>query len=77
MDEQARGLVRIIEALSARTEAETHRLARALLRRSWPGDTADRREPGAVDWVRRWGPRGPAPLPPACSCSAGRCAVCN
>jgi hypothetical protein len=77
MDEQARGLVRIIEALASRSEAETLRLARVLLRRSWPGDVADRREPGAVEWVRRWGPQGPAPLPPGCSCATGRCGLCN
>ena len=77
MDEQARGLVGIIEALAARSESETHSLARMLLRRSWPGDSMDRRQPGAVEWVRRWGPSGPAPLPPGCSCAVGRCGVCN
>jgi hypothetical protein len=77
MDEEARGLVKIIEALAARSDSDGHRLARLLLGRSWPGESADRREPGAIEWLRLWGPRGPAPLPPGCSCAAGRCALCN
>jgi hypothetical protein len=43
----------------------------------WPGGTADRTEPAARHWLRRWGPaRGTAMLP-ACSCATGHCAVCN
>jgi hypothetical protein len=77
MDEDAGGLAGIIRALAGRSESETDRFARTLLRRSWPGDASDRREPGAIDWLRRWGPGGPAPVTPACSCRAGRCALCN
>jgi hypothetical protein len=52
-----------------------HRGARAL----WPGGPADRHEPGAVEWLRRWRPRGPvdANQIPTCACAAGRCLVCN
>jgi hypothetical protein len=77
MPEQGRRLAAIIESIAMRTENDTARLARAWLGRSWPGDAMDRHEPGAIDWLRRWGPKGPAPVPPACSCRAGRCAVCN
>lgn len=43
----------------------------------WPGGVADRSEPVALKWLRRWHPaRSAAPLP-VCSCSAGRCSVCN
>jgi hypothetical protein len=77
MDEQARGIAAIIESIATRTDSESRHVARSLLRRSWPGDVSDRREPGAMEWLRRWGPRGPAPVGPACSCAAGRCAVCN
>lgn len=58
------------------THAETSRLAAELHDRCWPGG-ADRTEPAALEWLRRWGPRGAQPLPLACSCSAGRCDVCN
>jgi hypothetical protein len=77
MDERARGIAAIIESIASRSDSEAYRIARSLLRRSWPGEAADRHEPGALDWLRRWGPRGPAPVPPHCSCHAGRCAVCN
>jgi hypothetical protein len=77
MDERARGIAAIIESIATRTDCESRRIARALLRRSWPGDASDRREPGALEWLRRWGPRGPVPVGPGCSCAAGRCALCN
>ena len=43
----------------------------------WPGGSADRAEPGALDWVRRWHPASAGTGLPVCSCAAGRCAVCN
>lgn len=52
-------------------------LAVQVLGRAWPAGHHDRSEPVAVDWLRRWHPRGPAPLPPACTCAAGGCALCN
>jgi len=48
-----------------------------MLRHSWPGGSRDRSEPVALEWVRRWGPRRIGALLPACSCTAGRCRVCN
>jgi hypothetical protein len=43
----------------------------------WPGGSEDRIDRGALDW-RAFShlDRGGAALP-ACSCAAGRCAVCN
>ena len=66
----------LLTALSARTHAETLILTARLREGCWPGGE-DRTEPAAREWVRLWGPRGLAPLPLACSCRGGRCAVCN
>jgi hypothetical protein len=66
-----------IESISTRAESDTERLVSAMLRRCWPGGGGDRREPAALEWVRRWGPRRLGPVPSACSCAAGRCHVCN
>ncbi|HEU4977851.1 MAG TPA: hypothetical protein VFT42_03050 [Solirubrobacteraceae bacterium] len=78
MDERPRDpLHRLIAAIARRSDAEAHALASTLAQRCWPVTTADRDEPLARDWLRRWSPRS-APLPPpACSCAHGRCAVCN
>jgi hypothetical protein len=54
------------------TDADARRLAD----RCWPGG-ADRTEPAALEWLRRWGPRAAQPLPLACECRAGRCELCN
>jgi hypothetical protein len=77
MDERARGVASIIESIAARTDADAGRIARAFVRACWPGDVGDLRRPGAVEWVRRWGPDGPQPFTPECSCAAGGCRVCN
>ncbi len=66
-----------IESIATRAELDVERLIAAMVDRSWPGGGRDRRVPAALAWLRRWGPRGLAPLPPACSCAAGRCSVCN
>jgi hypothetical protein len=61
-----------IESISTRADRDTARLLAALI-----GKPSDRSEPGALDWVRRWGPRRVSFTPPPCSCSVGRCRVCN
>ena len=38
---------------------------------------SDRTVPPAHAWLRRWRPLAAPLLPPACSCAAGRCGVCN
>jgi hypothetical protein len=45
----------------------------------WPGGPADRTQPAALEWVRRWSPRHPVSADdiPACGCARGRCQVCN
>jgi len=65
-----------IQSIHARAEPDGQRLAAAIAHRCWPGGE-DRSEPGALPWVRLWGPRGLAFLPPACSCAVGRCRICN
>jgi hypothetical protein len=66
-----------ITRVAARTASETDGLIAAALRRSWPGGSADRSEPWAKDWVRRWGPVRSVAQLTACSCPRGRCAACN
>jgi hypothetical protein len=66
-----------IESISTRSESDTELLVAAMLRHCWPGDSADRTEPGALAWVRRWGPRRVGLIPPSCSCAEGRCRLCN
>jgi hypothetical protein len=65
-----------IAALDTRTPAETNRLMSSILGSCWPGG-ADRTEPGALDWVRRWRPDRIGAELLACSCARGHCALCN
>jgi hypothetical protein len=66
-----------IQSVSSRTVTETDRLVARIVRAYWPGGAADRLEPAAAEWVRRWRPIGPTVSAPACACAAGRCLVCN
>jgi hypothetical protein len=66
-----------IESVSGRPLIETDRLVTRIVRACWPGGAGDRLEPAAVEWVRRWRPRGSAASAPACACAAGRCLLCN
>jgi hypothetical protein len=70
-------IVAHIESISTRSQLDTDLLISAMLRHCWPSDSGDRIEPGALDWVRRWGPRRIGLIPPSCSCAQGRCRVCN
>jgi hypothetical protein len=65
-------LIAHIEAVSSRDDRATARLLASLA-----GGTGDCSNPTALDWVRRWGPARAVFSPPACSCRAGRCRVCN
>jgi hypothetical protein len=67
----------IVAAIAGRTEPETQRLAAMLRSWCWPGGGNDRREPAAVEWLRRWGPSRQTETPLDCSCVRGRCFVCN
>lgn len=66
-----------IEAAAARDEFETRGAIARIASACWPGGIEDRTEPGALAWVRRWRPATAGTALPACSCAAGRCAVCN
>jgi hypothetical protein len=66
-----------IQSIASRAESDTERLTSAVLHRCWPGGTGDRSVPVALEWVRRWGPRGVSPVTQACACTGGRCHVCN
>jgi hypothetical protein len=66
-----------IASISSQTHRDADQLAETLHGRSWPGGSSDRSEPGALAWVRRWRPGGPAPLAPLCGCAKGRCLLCN
>jgi hypothetical protein len=66
-----------IASISTRTRQDAEQLTDTLRGSSWPGGGADRSEPGALAWLRRWRPGGPAPVPAVCGCASGRCLVCN
>jgi hypothetical protein len=74
-EHQHRIVAAIIARIGTRTDEQASALHAELARQCWPG--ADRREPAAAEWLRRWSPR-PGLVPSrACSCAAGRCGVCN
>jgi hypothetical protein len=66
-----------IQSLTTRGWVETMQLTRRIGSGCWPGGSSDRTEPGALEWVRGWGPNGVAPPQAGCSCAQGRCALCN
>jgi hypothetical protein len=66
-----------IEATAARGQRETSRLTSGMMSSCWPGGAADRSEPAALGWVRRWRPVTVGAELPVCSCARGRCFVCN
>jgi hypothetical protein len=53
------------------------RLAALIVSACWPGGPEDRTERVALDWLRQWRPGHLVADLPACSCSTGRCVVCN
>jgi hypothetical protein len=67
----------LIETIATWTDADKDRLASMLGTHCWPGGFLDRQEPGGVESLRRWRPGAPSPATPACSCTRGRCAICN
>lgn len=68
----------LVESIDGRSKSQTDLAVQVLARRSWPGGTADRNTPAAAEWVRRWGPSAAdTSYLDGCSCSAGRCVVCN
>ena len=76
-DRRDNDLTAVIESIATRTHVETAQLIATLGRTCWPRGIADRTEPPALEWVRRWGPARLTAATLDCSCSQGRCSVCN
>lgn len=66
-----------ISAVAGRSASETSHLVARMQRFCWPGGATDRTEPGALAWVRRWRPTPLGAPVPVCSCTQGRCLMCN
>ena len=47
----------IVDAIDKRTSAQSDRLIVMLTGPCWPSGHGDRLEPGAIEWVKKWGPR--------------------
>jgi hypothetical protein len=56
---------------------ESARMTARIVRACWPGGAQDRTERAALAWLRLWRPERAGPTLPACSCSTGRCLLCN
>ena len=68
----------LVQAIDTRSNDQTAWMLWALVRSAWPGGPADRNNPVASEWVRRWGPGGDErSYLGDCSCAHGRCTVCN
>lgn len=62
---------------SARNDRDRRAVAARVSRSCWPGGLADRSEPAALDWLRRWWPERIGVSIPPCTCQNGHCPVCN
>ena len=71
-----RRITELIQAAASRSASETAALADGLADGAWPRG-GDRRDPVAVEWLRRW---APARMPAAAAeggCATGRCGWSN
>ena len=66
-----------IHSAAPGTSRDAARLASLIIGVCWPGGPEDRTERVALDWLRQWRPERIAAELPACSCSTGRCVLCN
>jgi hypothetical protein len=71
------GIRKHIEAAANRPPGDTRRLTDGIVGGCWPGGGADRTEPAARRWLRRWRPETAVARLPVCSCTSGHCLVCN
>jgi hypothetical protein len=62
---------------AGRSSAEGRMLMTLIIGACWPGGAEDRTEPAARRWLKRWRPVRVAVAVPDCSCSSGRCPLCN
>jgi hypothetical protein len=67
----------VVSRLRNPSRPEDERLAEAWAEQVWPGGGEDRREPGAVEWVRSWGPVRLGAAVFVCGCAERACSVCN
>ena len=65
------------QIISAHDERYRAAVAERIARTCWPTGVADRAQPAALAWVKRWRPERMGAVIPACSCRNGRCRVCN
>jgi hypothetical protein len=66
-----------IESAGPFGASDSRRLASLIIGACWPGGPADRTERVALEWLRQWRPEQTTAELPACSCSTGRCMLCN
>jgi hypothetical protein len=66
-----------LEAISTSYLAGDEVLVRSISAACWPGGGADRADPVAIQWLRRWRPLTSHAVLPVCSCQIGRCSLCN
>jgi hypothetical protein len=66
-----------IDSAAPLGRADARRLMSLMIGACWPGGPADRTEPVALDWLRRWNPEQIELELPACSCGTGHCVLCN
>jgi hypothetical protein len=68
---------RLTALIAATEDAQGQHLAAVLRDHCWPDGGADRTEPAARAWLRRWHVERLAAAVRSCTCRRGRCAVCN
>jgi hypothetical protein len=66
-----------IDAVAPGSGPTARRLAALFVEACWPGGPADRTNRAAREWLRQWDPDAAAAEVPSCSCSTGRCVLCN
>jgi hypothetical protein len=66
-----------IEVAAPHEHPEALRLADLIVSTCWPGGPEDRSGTAARDWIRKYRPERTIAKLPACSCSTGRCVLCN
>ena len=58
-------------------EVNTDLYEAALFAHCWPGGCEDRLDPISIEWVKRWSPAALSAARLQCSCTDGRCGICN
>jgi hypothetical protein len=66
-----------IKAAAPHGDLQAQRLAGFILRACWPRGPEHRDERAAREWIRNCHPDLVTARLPVCSCSTGRCMLCN